>query len=216
MRFAKIIRANIIALIIVSITSHAEGLKEGKSGVFIGLQLGNSTAQLKHKYYYTNQGNVPPVEQEKEDTHISYGLLSGYQHWFNNNFGMRGYAIFSMYNFEVMQFGIGADIIYNFVNVACGNLGVFSGFQVGGMYSYDSWYWVREFKHPNPFALDTALNIGVRYSGNKHAFELVVKIPFMGIHSGLHKPQYGQHTIDQEEYYWQEIYSVVWRYTYSF
>ncbi|EEO25044.1 MULTISPECIES: outer membrane beta-barrel protein [Helicobacter] len=209
MGFEKSIKAIILTLVLIAYASYAEETTEEKNGAFIGLQLGSSMIQAKKKTFLADRTD----EYAWENSHIAYGLLSGYQHWFNNKVGMRGYAMFSGYNFYVLQFGVGVDVTYSAVKVGCGKFGIVAGLQAGGVYSYDSWYWSGSFKHNNPFALDLAVNAGMRYSGSKHTMELIVKIPFIGVHSEAYTMDISS---EKHEDYLKEVYSLVWRYMYTF
>lgn len=131
---------------------------------------------------------------------------------FSNSLGVRGYALFSGANFYVMQFGVGADVIYNITNVADGNLGVIAGLQVGGVYWLNSWYWWGSSSNQNSLAFDMALNIGVRWTQNEHVIEVLGKIPFIEAHTGTYLYSDG----DKNEYYSKETFSFVARYMYRF
>ena len=145
-------------------------------------------------------------------TTAAYGVLGGYEYWFSNSLGARGYALFSGANFYVMQFGVGADVIYNITNVADGNLGVVAGLQVGGVYWLNSWYWWGSSSNQNSLAFDMALNIGVRWTQNEHVIEVLGKIPFIEAHTGTYLYSDG----DKNEYYSKETFSFVARYMYRF
>ncbi|TLE08972.1 hypothetical protein LS78_004015 [Helicobacter bilis] len=53
----------------------------------------------------------------------------------------------------------------------------------------------------------------MRYSGSKHAMELIVKIPFIGVHSEAYTMDISS---EKHEDYLKEVYSLVWRYIYTF
>ncbi len=57
--------------------------------------------------------------------------------------GVRGYALVSMsstYRMYATHFGIGVDAMYNFVEIAGGNIGVIGGLQLGGVYWGKGYY----------------------------------------------------------------------------
>ena len=210
MGFKKSIKTSVLSLALISSMAYADGLKEEKSGGFVGLQAGTSLLQQKNEYHwnYPYNRNVSKYSY----TTAAYGVLGGYEYWFSNSLGARGYALFSGANFYVMQFGVGADVIYNITNVADGNLGVVAGLQVGGVYWLNSWYWWGSSSNQNSLAFDMALNIGVRWTQNEHVIELLGKIPFIEAHTGTYLYSDG----DKNEYYSKETFSFVARYMYRF
>ena len=210
MGFKKSIKTSVLSLALISSMAYADGLKEEKSGGFVGLQAGTSLLQQKNEYHwnYPYNRNISKYSY----TTAAYGVLGGYEYWFSNSLGVRGYALFSGANFYVMQFGVGADVIYNITNVADGNLGVIAGLQVGGVYWLNSWYWWGSSSNQNSLAFDMALNIGVRWTQNEHVIELLGKIPFIEAHTGTYLYSDG----DKNEYYSKETFSFVARYMYRF
>ena len=210
MRFKKSIKTSVLSLALISSMAYADGLKEEKSGGFVGLQAGTSLLQQKNEYHWNNPYNRNISKYSY--TTAAYGVLGGYEYWFSNSLGARGYALFSGANFYVMQFGVGADVIYNITNVADGNLGVVAGLQLGGVYWLNSWYWWGSSSNQNSLAFDMALNIGVRWTQNEHVIELLGKIPFIEAHTGTYLYSDG----DKNEYYSKETFSFVARYMYRF
>ena len=208
MGFKKSIKTSVLSLALISSMAYADGLKEEKSGGFVGLQAGTSLLQQKNEYHWTNNRNTYRYSY----TTAAYGVLGGYEYWFSNSLGARGYALFSGANFYVMQFGVGADVIYNITNVADGNLGVVAGLQLGGVYWLNSWYWWGSSSNQNSLAFDMALNIGVRWTQNEHVIEVLGKIPFIEAHTGTYLYSNG----DKNEYYSKETFSFVARYMYRF
>ncbi|WP_034579299.1 outer membrane beta-barrel protein [Helicobacter bilis] len=195
---------------LISSMAYADGLKEEKSGGFVGLQAGTSLLQQKNEYHWNNPYN-------RNISKYSYTTqrmvcLAVMNISFSNSLGVRGYALFSGANFYVMQFGVGADVIYNITNVADGNLGVIAGLQVGGVYWLNSWYWWGSSSNQNSLAFDMALNIGVRWTQNEHVIEVLGKIPFIEAHTGTYLYSDG----DKNEYYSKETFSFVARYMYRF
>ena len=207
MGFKKSIKTSVLSLALISSMAYADGLKEEKSGGFVGLQAGTSLLQLKNNLTM-DTGRTSTYRYNY--TTAAYGVLGGYEYWFSNSLGVRGYALFSGANFYVMQFGVGADVIYNITNVADGNLGVVAGLQVGGVYWLNSWYWWGSSSNQNSLAFDMALNIGVRWTQNEHVIELLGKIPFIEAHTGTYTDGY------KNEYYAKETFSFVARYMYRF
>ncbi|WP_317397373.1 outer membrane beta-barrel protein [Helicobacter bilis] len=210
MGFKKSIKTSVLSLALISSMAYADGLKEEKSGGFVGLQAGTSLLQQKNEYHWNSPYNRNISKYSY--TTAAYGVLGGYEYWFSNSLGARGYALFSGANFYVMQFGVGADVIYNITNVADGNLGVVAGLQVGGVYWLNSWYWWGSSSNQNSLAFDMALNIGVRWTQNEHVIELLGKIPFIEAHTGTYLYSDG----DKNEYYSKETFSFVARYMYRF
>lgn len=210
MGFKKSIKTSVLSLALISSMAYADGLKEEKSGGFVGLQAGTSLLQQKNEYHWNNPYNRNISKYSY--TTAAYGVLGGYEYWFSNSLGARGYALFSGANFYVMQFGVGADVIYNITNVADGNLGVVAGLQLGGVYWLNSWYWWGSSSNQNSLGFDMALNIGVRWTQNEHVIELLGKIPFIEAHTGTYLYSDG----DKNEYYSKETFSFVARYMYRF
>ena len=210
MGFKKSIKTSVLSLALISSMAYADGLKEEKSGGFVGLQAGTSLLQQKNEYHWNSPYNRNISKYSY--TTAAYGVLGGYEYWFSNSLGARGYALFSGANFYVMQFGVGADVIYNITNVADGNLGVVAGLQVGGVYWLNSWYWWGSSSNQNSLAFDMALNIGVRWTQNEHVIEVLGKIPFIEAHTGTYLYSDG----DKNEYYSKETFSFVARYMYRF
>ena len=210
MGFKKSIKTSVLSLALISSMAYADGLKEEKSGGFVGLQAGTSLLQQKNEYHWNSPYNRNISKYSY--TTAAYGVLGGYEYWFSNSLGARGYALFSGANFYVMQFGVGADVIYNITNVADGNLGVVAGLQLGGVYWLNSWYWWGSSSNQNSLAFDMALNIGVRWTQNEHVIELLGKIPFIEAHTGTYLYSDG----DKNEYYSKETFSFVARYMYRF
>ena len=205
MGFKKSIKTSVLSLALISSMAYADGLKEEKSGGFVGLQAGTSLLQQKDKMWTNNV-------YKYNYTTAAYGVLGGYEYWFSNSLGVRGYALFSGANFYVMQFGVGADVIYNITNVADGNLGVMAGLQVGGVYWLNSWYWWGSSSNQNSLGFDMALNIGVRWTQNEHVIELLGRIPFIETKTGTLNFSDGT----KNEYYSKETFSFVARYMYRF
>lgn len=215
MRFKKSVKANVLSLALVSSMAYADGLKEEKSGGFVGLQAGTSLLQQKRDDHYRDSGSEYVNTYKYSYTTAAYGVLGGYEYWFSNSLGARGYALFSGANFYVMQFGVGADVIYNITNVADGNLGVIAGLQLGGVYWLNSWYLWGSSSNQNSLAFDMALNIGVRWTQNEHVIELLGKIPFIEAHTGTRNWSNTASNY-KDEYYSKETFSFVARYMYRF
>ena len=212
MGFKKSIKTSVLSLALISSMAYADGLKEEKSGGFVGLQAGTSLLQQKNEYHWNSPYNRNISKYSY--TTAAYGVLGGYEYWFSNSLGARGYALFSGANFYVMQFGVGADVIYNITNVADGNLGVVAGLQLGGVYWLNSWYWWGSSSNQNSLAFDMALNIGVRWTQNEHVIEVLGKIPFIEAHTGTRN--YSSDYNYKDEYYSKETFSFVARYMYRF
>ena len=210
MGFKKSIKTSVLSLALISSMAYADGLKEEKSGGFVGLQAGTSLLQLKNNLTM-DTGRTSTYRYNY--TTAAYGVLGGYEYWFSNSLGVRGYALFSGANFYVMQFGVGADVIYNITNVADGNLGVIAGLQVGGAYWLNSRVW-GYYNDKNSLEFDMALNIGVRWTQNEHVIELLGKIPFIEAHTGTYTAGYTDGY--KNEYYAKETFSFVARYMYRF
>ena len=219
MGFEKSIKASILSLMLVSSMAYAsEGVENGNRA-FVGLQAGTSMLKDKHKLIAKHNGitNKDSISDWNFSV-ASYGVIGGYEYWFSNNLGVRGYALVSMsstYRLYAMHFGIGADVMYNFVEIAGGNIGVIGGLQLGGVYWGKGYYIVYEQETvKKPLAFDIALNIGLRYSQDKHVLELVGKIPFIESHIGTRDLKAASYASD--ETYAREVYSIIARYMYRF
>lgn len=219
MGFEKSIKASILSLMLVSSMAYAsEGVENGNRE-FVGLQAGTSMLKDKHKLIakHDNITNKDSISDWNFSV-ASYGVIGGYEYWFSNNLGVRGYALVSMsstYRLYAMHFGIGADVMYNFVEIAGGNIGVVGGLQLGGVYWGKGYYIVYEQETiKKPLAFDIALNIGLRYSQDKHVLELVGKIPFIESRIGTRDLKAASYASD--ETYAREVYSIIARYMYRF
>lgn len=224
MGFEKSIKASVLSLMLVSSMAYASestesAAAESKGRAFVGLQVGTSMLKDKHKLIakHDNITNKDSISDWNFSV-ASYGVLGGYEYWFSNNLGVRGYALVSMsstYRLYAMHFGIGADVMYNFVEIAGGNIGVVGGLQLGGVYWGKGYYIVYEQETvKKPLAFDIALNIGLRYSQDKHVLELVGKIPFIESHIGTRDLKAASYASD--ETYAREVYSIIARYMYRF
>ena len=219
MGFEKSIKASILSLMLVSSMAYAsEGVENGNRA-FVGLQAGTSMLKDKHKLIAKHNGITDKDSISDWNFSVaSYGVIGGYEYWFSNNLGVRGYALVSMsstYRLYAMHFGIGADVMYNFVEIAGGNIGVIGGLQLGGVYWGKGYYIVYEQDTiKKPLAFDIALNIGLRYSQDKHVLELVGKIPFIESHIGTRDLKAASYASD--ETYAREVYSIIARYMYRF
>lgn len=204
-------------------TSSKSGSKllSEKSRTFVGAQVGMSLLQNTFEYTYLSSflgGRIADTYTWNYTT-TTYGILGGYEHWFSDSFGARGYALFNGSSFYVMQFGVGADAIWNFTNVANGNMGLFGGLQASTVYWLSSWYsW--NTSDQSPFGFDIALNIGLRWSQKEHAIELLGKFPFIKTKTGDSNYGfdygYGFGYNYKGEYYSKENFSLVARYIYRF
>ena len=213
MGFEKSIKASVLSLMLVSSMAYAsEGVENGNRA-FVGLQAGTSMLKDKHKLIAKHNGITDKDSISDWNFSVaSYGVIGGYEYWFSNNLGVRGYALVSMsstYRLYAMHFGIGADVMYNFVEIAGGNIGVI------GVYWGKGYYIVYEQETvKKPLAFDIALNIGLRYSQDKHVLELVGKIPFIESHIGTRDLKAASYASD--ETYAREVYSIIARYMYRF
>lgn len=104
-------------------------------------------------------------------------MLGGYTHWFKDTLGVRGYILANGASWNVLQLGVGSDVIWNIGNLGGGNIGIFGGLQLGMA------YWVASWSYGNTdesrLGFDAALNIGGRYTiMDMHRVELGLKIPF--------------------------------------
>lgn len=216
MGFEKSIKASVLSLMLVSSMAYASEGVENENRAFVGLQAG--TSMLKDKHILVPNPGYDGFTKNWYFNVASYGVIGGYEYWFSNNLGVRGYALVSMsstYRLYAMHFGIGADVMYNFVEIAGGNIGVVGGLQLGGVYWGKGYYVVYEQETvKKPLAFDIALNIGLRYSQDKHVLELVGKIPFIESHIGTRDLKAASYASD--ETYAREVYSIIARYMYRF
>ena len=216
MGFEKSIKASVLALMLVSSMAYAsEGVENGNRA-FVGLQAG--TSMLKDKHILVPNPGYDGFTKNWYFNVASYGVLGGYEYWFSNNLGVRGYALVSMsstYQLYAMHFGVGVDAMYDFMEIAGGNIGVIGGLQLGGVYWGKPYYLTfAEKTIKKPLAFDIALNIGLRYSQDKHVLELVGKIPF--IESRIGTRDLGNDAYASDETYAREVYSIIARYMYRF
>lgn len=181
---------------------------------FIGAQIGTSMLTQ------SRESNLEPSTYNYKDAHItaSYGILGGYEVWFTNSLVGRFYMSFGGANLYVLNFGMGSDIIWNFINVGGGNLGIFGGLFFGGNYWLNGWYESSRFSNfmkgnaaPST-TFDIAFNLGVRWALNRHAIEVLGKIPFFG--AEVRKTTYTDGDIIS--YYSNETFCVMARYMYRF
>ena len=219
MGFEKSIKASVLALLLVSSMAYAsEGVENGNRA-FVGLQAGTSMLKDKHKLIAKHNGITDKDSISDWNFSVaSYGVIGGYEYWFSNNLGVRGYALVSMsstYQLYAMHFGVGVDAMYDFMEIAGGNIGVIGGLQLGGVYWGKPYYLTfAEKTIKKPLAFDMALNIGLRYSQDKHVLELVGKIPF--IESRIGTRDLGNDAYASDETYAREVYSIIARYMYRF
>ena len=220
MGFEKSIKASVLSLMLVSSMAYASEGVENENRAFVGLQVGTSMLKDKHKLIAKHNGITDKDSISDWNFSVaSYGVLGGYEYWFSNNLGVRGYALVSMsstYRLYAMHFGIGADAMYNFVEIAGGNIGVVGGLQLGGVYWGKPYYLTfAEKTIKKPLAFDMALNIGLRYSQDKHVLELVGKIPFIESRIGTRDISRAT-AYASDETYAREVYSIIARYMYRF
>lgn len=219
MGFEKSIKASVLSLMLVSSMAYASEGVENENRAFVGLQVGTSMLKDKHKLIAKHNGITDKDSISDWNFSVaSYGVLGGYEYWFSNNLGVRGYALVSMsstYQLYAMHFGVGVDAMYDFMEIAGGNIGVIGGLQLGGVYWGKPYYLTfAEKTIKKPLAFDMALNIGLRYSQDKHVLELVGKIPF--IESRIGTRDLGNDAYASDETYAREVYSIIARYMYRF
>ncbi len=225
MGFRKSIKASVLSFALVSsvvyASENAEGVStESKGRVFVGLQAGTSMLKDKHKLIakHDNITNKDSISDWNFSV-ASYGVLGGYEYWLSDNLGVRGYALVSMsstYQPYAMHFGVGVDAMYDFMEIAGGNIGVIGGLQLGGVYWGKPYYLTfAEKTIKKPLAFDMALNIGLRYSQDKHVLELVGKIPFIESRIGTRDISRAT-AYASDETYAREVYSIIARYMYRF
>ncbi|WP_289748556.1 hypothetical protein [Helicobacter bilis] len=83
MGFKKSIKTSVLSLALISSMAYADGLKEEKSGGFVGLQAGTSLLQQKNEYHWNNPYNRNISKYSY--TTAAYGVLGGYEYWFSNS-----------------------------------------------------------------------------------------------------------------------------------
>ena len=216
MGFRKSIKASVLSFALVSSVVYASEGVENENRAFVGLQAG--TSMLKDRHIFVPNPSFNGFTKDWYYNVASYGVIGGYEYWLSDNLGVRGYALVSMsstYQLYAMHFGVGADVMYNFVEIAGGNIGVIGGLQLGGVYWGKPYYLTfAEKTIKKPLAFDIALNIGLRYSQDKHVLELVGKIPF--IESRIGTRDLGNDVYASDETYAREVYSIIARYMYRF
>ncbi|MWV63193.1 outer membrane beta-barrel protein [Helicobacter saguini] len=187
---------------------------EEKSRAFFGVQAGSSWFRIRHVGWGFDTVNQVRVSAENSYnyTYANYGILGGYELWFMDYLGLRLYANYTLMGYaSIMQFGGGADVIWNFMNVGGGNLGIFGGFQAMGVYFSGSWVGIASNNGRN-WGFDMAANIGVRWSLDNHVVEIFGKIPF--IESKTYENYMDGEVFQQR--FTRELFALNLRYVYRF
>lgn len=174
---------------------------------FIGAQVGTSILTQKR----VSSMSPASYNRSYSYTAAAYGILGGYEMWFMDNLAGRFYASFGGANYYMIGFGAGADVVWNFMNVGGGNLGIFGGLYIGANYWLSGWY--SNWSNANSaMSFDMALDLGVRWALDKHVVEVLGKIPFIEAKTASRTWSDG----DVWSYYSKESFSLMARYMYRF
>lgn len=215
----KLVTAGSIAafISIVALSTNvasAEVIAE-KSRAFIGAQAGSSWFKIRSVGWGFNTTNNTRVSREDayNYTYANYGILGGYELWFMDYLGVRMYGMYNLMGYaSIMQFGAGADVVWNFMNIGGGNLGVFGGLQAMGVYFSGSWVGIASDNGRN-WGFDMAANVGVRWALDNHVAEIFGKIPF--IESKTYENYYTDGQVFQQRFT-RELFALTFRYVYRF
>lgn len=101
------------------ISSANAALLSEDNRVFIGAQIGSSWVHLQEKTSSatTNHNHI----------YANYGILYGYEIYFGDAFGVRDYQMVNIVGLNIVEFGAGADIIWNLAQASQGNFGLIFG-----------------------------------------------------------------------------------------
>lgn len=113
---------------------------------------------------------------------INYGLIDGYKYFFKPNLGLRIYINLdlhhnlakssgTLYNIMIIDYGVNADFLWNFISSESLDFGLFLGMGVGGNTIIGK-----------PIATNTiadmVLNVGLRTNiATNHGLEIAVRVP---------------------------------------
>lgn len=166
-------------------------------GMFAGLSLGVGETKFKQEINNIAVQNmqIPEHSISKNATNFGGTLKAGYKQFFgeSKNVGLRyygyvgyGYGGFGdgvlagkKFTSHLLDYGVGVDALYNFINTQDYNIGLFAGLNLGGI----TWITNGEEQKPsngseNRINFETDVNVGLRTSlAERHGIELGVKIP---------------------------------------
>lgn len=169
LRFRKIIISIVLLFGGVNIALAEE------SGAFFGIGIGGGSTTL-----IKDDGEI-----HKESLGgINYGLIDGYKYFFKPNLGLRIYINLdlhhnlakssgTLYNIMIIDYGVNADFLWNFISSESLDFGLFLGMGVGGNTIIGK-----------PIATNTiadmVLNVGLRTNiATNHGLEIAVRVPVL-------------------------------------
>lgn len=146
-----------------------------ESGAFFGIGIGGGSTTL-----IKDDGEI-----HKESLGgINYGLIDGYKYFFTPNLGLRIYINLdlhhnlakssgTLYNIMIIDYGVNADFLWNFISSESLDFGLFLGMGVGGNTIIGK-----------PIATNTiadmVLNVGLRTNiATNHGLEIAVRVPVL-------------------------------------
>lgn len=194
-----------------------------ESGAFFGIGIGGGSTTL-----ITNDNKM----RKETLGGINYGLIDGYKYFFKPNLGLRIYINLdlhhnlakssgTLYNIMIIDYGVNADFLWNFISSESLDFGIFIGVGIGGNTIIGK-----------PIATNTtlgsAINMGLRANiatnhTVKHGIEVAVRVPVLPqLYNespskelpGISKEELNRDYNKQSQRYSQKF-SVILRYTFS-
>lgn len=168
-----------------------------ESGIIIGVGAGYGNGEFKADAAQKNQGG------DTTGGGADIGVIAGYKFFFLDSLGLRVYGNFNYqpsFNFDriggaqnnqgdikanMMNYGINADLLYDFLSGENFNLGIFAGVGLGAntfggdtIKQYENIPMIKDKLNKTGF--DASLNVGVRTNFYKNfGIEVGAKIPFV-------------------------------------
>lgn len=152
-------------------TSNDVGKLELAGSDSFGYDIANKIRQSKSSFNFGIGMNV--IKTEKFEFNAS--VLLGYSHFFNKNFGLRGYGLFDNFS-NGFYGGVGADIVWDFLQTEAFGMGVILGSSIGYAKNYDNTLGADEFL--------TQFHGGISliFDSGKSRLEGIVRIPYKQFH----------------------------------
>lgn len=173
----RIFISSVAALAMASSITLAE-----ENGIFIGVGLGYNGTQHKMEGPADDAGGT--FSDKYNFGGLSYEIIAGYKQFFTPKFGARYYANFAYADtkkkiedvtekIKVMDFGVNADALYNFVSSERLDFGAFLGLGLGA----NNYNVVQGDKKTG---FNVAINVGLRtLIAQHHGIELAARVPFL-------------------------------------
>lgn len=153
-----------------------------ENGIFVGVGLGYNSSHVKIEGAADSAGSSFSDKYKYDG--LNYEIIAGYKQFFTPKLGARYYVNFAYANtkgdmgensdkLKVMDYGVNADALYNFISNYSLDLGAFLGLGVGAdTYKLDNGLKKTGF--------NVALNVGLRSVIHKHhGIEIAARVPFM-------------------------------------